>query len=78
MKLPVGVEFVKKDNWEIDSKTGKNKRKASVTKNELFRKMLKECNGKFNFDYVLADSWYSSTANMICCKEVLYRLLLWL
>lgn len=73
MKLPVGVEFVKKDSWVVDSKTGKNKRKASVTKNELFRKMLKECNGKFHFDYVLADSWYSSAANMICCKKVLNR-----
>lgn len=73
MKLPVGVEFVKKDTWVIDAKTGKNKRKASVTKNELFRKMLKECNGKFHFDYVLADSWYSSTENMICCKEQVKR-----
>lgn len=71
MKLPVGVEFVKKDTWEVDAKTGKNKRKASVTKNELFRKMLKECDGKFHFDYVLADSWYSSAENMICCKEEL-------
>jgi hypothetical protein len=71
MKLPVGVEFVKKDIWEVDSKTGKNKRKSSVTKNELFRKMLKECDGKFHFDYVLADSWYSSAENMICCKEEL-------
>lgn len=73
MKLPVGVEFVKKDTWEVDSKTGKNKRKASVTKNELLRKMLKECNGKFHFDYVLADSWYSSIENIICCKEELKR-----
>jgi hypothetical protein len=71
MKLPVGVEFVKKDTWEIDSKTGKNKRKASVTKNEIFRKMFRECNGKFHFDYVLADSWYSSVENMICCKSEL-------
>lgn len=71
MKLPVGVEFVKKDTWEVDPKTGKDKRKSSVTKNELFRKMLKECDGKFHFDYVLADSWYSSAENMICCKEEL-------
>jgi DDE superfamily endonuclease len=71
MKLPVGVEFVKKNTWVVDSKTGKTKRKASVTKNELFRKMLIECNGKFHFDYVLADSWYSSIENMICCKEEL-------
>jgi hypothetical protein len=68
MRLPCSVEFVKKDTWVIDSKTGKKKRKASVSKNELFRKMLRECNGKLHFDYVLSDSWYSSIENMICCK----------
>ncbi|TRW88619.1 transposase, partial [Flavobacterium sp. GT3R68] len=73
MRLPCCVEFVKKDTWVADSKTGKQKRKASVTKNELFRKMLRECDGKFYFDYVLADSWYSSIENMICCKKELKR-----
>jgi hypothetical protein len=73
MKLPVGVEFVKKDTWVNDAKTGKLKRKASITKNEIFRKMLKECNGKFHFDYVLTDSWYSSAENMICCKREVKR-----
>jgi hypothetical protein len=68
MRLPVGVEFVKKDTWVIDQKKGKNKRKASITKNELFRKMLRECYKKMHFDYVLSDSWYSSIENMICCK----------
>jgi hypothetical protein len=73
MRLPCSVEFIRKDLWVVDAKTGKEKRKASVTKNELFRKMLKECNGKLYFDYVLADSWYSSVENMICCKEELKR-----
>ncbi len=31
--------------------------------------MLRECNGKFRFDYVLADSWYSWNENMNCCKK---------
>ncbi|CAN1534892.1 Transposase IS701-like, DDE domain containing protein [Flavobacteriaceae bacterium] len=73
MRLPCSVEFILKDAWVTDSKTGKLKRKSSVTKNELFRKMLRECEGKFRFDYVLADSWYSSTENMICCKKELKR-----
>jgi hypothetical protein len=68
MRLPVGVEFIKKDLWVSDLRTGKKKRKASVTKNELFRKMLRECNRKMHINYVLADSWYSSIENMICCK----------
>lgn len=71
MRLPCGVEFVRKDTWAVDSKTGKEKRKASVTKNELFRRMLKECHGKFRFDYVLTDSWFASAENMACSKEEL-------
>jgi len=71
MRVPCGVEFIKKDRWVIDQKTGKEKRKSSITKNELFRKMLRECYGKFLFDYVLADSWFSSTENMNCCKKEL-------
>jgi hypothetical protein len=35
--------------------------------------MLRECNGKIHFNYVLADSWYSSVENMICCKKDLKR-----
>ena len=64
MRLPCAVEFVKKDLWETDEKTGKQKRKAGKTKNELFREMIGECAGKCRFDYVLADSWFSSVENM--------------
>ena len=71
MRLPCSVEFIKKDRWITDSKTGKRKRKSSVTKNELFRKMLRECNSKLSFDYVLADSSFSSVENMNCCKKEL-------
>lgn len=71
MRLPCGVEFIKKDIWVTDKKTGKKKRKSSKTKNELFREMLAECSRKMHFDYVLADSWFSSVENMIYCKELL-------
>ncbi|VAW10285.1 hypothetical protein MNBD_BACTEROID03-582 [hydrothermal vent metagenome] len=71
MRLPCGVEFIKKDIWATDTKTGKQKRKSSKTKNGLFREMLQECSSKIHFDYVLADSWFSSVENMICCKKTL-------
>jgi hypothetical protein len=71
MRIPCGVEFIKKDLWVTDKKTGKKKRKSSKTKNELFREMLEECSSKIHFDYVLADSWFSSVENMICCKKTL-------
>ncbi len=65
MRLPCSVEFVKKYTWVTNTKTGKEKRKSSVTKNELFRKMLRECYGKFRIDYVLADRWYSSEYKLL-------------
>ncbi len=71
MRLPCSVEFIKKDRWITDPTTGNRKRKSSVTKNELFRKMLRECNSKLLYDYVLADSWFSSVENMNCCKKEL-------
>lgn len=71
MRLPCAVEFVKKDLWQRDKKTGKKQRVASKTKNELFRDMVKECSGKLRFDYVLADSWYSGAENMKMVKKEL-------
>jgi hypothetical protein len=46
MRFPCGVEFIKKDLFVKDSITGKQKRKSSKTKNELFREMLQECSSK--------------------------------
>jgi len=73
MRLPCGLVFIKKDIWVTYKKKGKQKRKSSKTKNEIFRKMLLECSSKMHFDYVLADSWFSSVENMICCKELLKK-----
>jgi hypothetical protein len=64
MRLPCAVEFVKKDQWKDNKKTGKQRRVSSKTKNELFREMVRECAGKLRFDYVITDSWYSSAENM--------------
>lgn len=72
MRLPCAVEFVKKDKWELNNKTGKQKRVASKTKNELFREMIGECSDRFRFDYVLTDSWYASVENMKEIKELLH------
>lgn len=71
MRLSCAVELVRKNLWGTDLKTGKKKRKSSVAKNELFRKMLRECHEKFRFDYILAHSWYSSAEDMNCCKKEL-------
>jgi hypothetical protein len=62
--LPCAVEFVRKDEWVTDEKTGKQKRSSSKTKNELFEEVVSQCHENFTFDYVVADSWYSSAKNM--------------
>lgn len=68
MRLPCAVEFVKKELWVRDKKTGKIKRKASKTKNELFRDMVRSCAERCRFDYVMSDSWFSSVKNMQLVK----------
>jgi hypothetical protein len=50
----------------IDKKTGKTKRKSSVTKNELMQQMVIQCiRNRLKFEYVLADSWLASSDNML-------------
>ena len=71
VRLPCAVEFVKKDIWETDEKTGKKKRKSSKTKNEYYREMITQCHQNFRFDYVANDCWFSSVENMKLVKEVL-------
>lgn len=63
--LPIGYEIVKKDIRYQDKKTGRERRKASVSKNEYFRKLVLQAKkNDVKFKYVLADSWFSSAENM--------------
>lgn len=63
--VPVGYELIKKDISYCDIKTRKHRRKSSVTKNELFRGLIDQAvKNKVRFDYILADNWFGSKANM--------------
>jgi len=63
--LPVGFELVSKRETYIDEKTGKEKRKSQVTKNERYRRMLQVvCQNQIPFGYVLNDLWFASAENM--------------
>jgi len=65
MAIPVAFELVHKKEVYTDPKTGKEKRKSSVTKNEHCRQMLKVCvQNNLQFKWVLADSWYSASETM--------------
>jgi len=63
MNVPVMVELIKKELLVVDKKTGKLKRKSKISKNELFRSMISQCSFGVAIDYILADSWFSSSAN---------------
>jgi hypothetical protein len=65
LALPIGYEVIQKDVSYEDPKTGRQRRKASITKNELFRRLIQQAvNNQVPFDYVLADNWFGSKANM--------------
>jgi hypothetical protein len=67
LRLPVSFECVKKTVRFIDPKTGKEKRKSEVTKNEMMRSMVKNAveNQHLKFRFVLSDSWFASSDNML-------------
>ena len=70
VSLPVGMELVRKDQWIIDKKTGKQKRVASTDKQALFRRIVSSaCQNLSVVDYVLSDKWFASAQNMRHIKE---------
>lgn len=74
LQLPIAYEIIKKDKYYHDPKTGRLKRKATITKNEHFKNYLDKCiENKVDFEYVLADSWYGSKANMNYISEKLKK-----
>ena len=63
-----------KDHVYSELKTRKVKRRSEVTKNEQLRSMLKVCQqNELRFRYVLTDSWFASSENMIAIKQNLKK-----
>jgi len=62
MSLPVNVSFVRKDIITEDK--GKKKYKSSISKQQLYRFMVKDAASKLQFRYVLNDCWFASAENM--------------
>jgi len=67
LRIPISFECVKKTIRYIDPKTGKEKRKSTTTKNEMMRSMVQQAkeHQHLKFSYVLADSWFASSDNML-------------
>jgi hypothetical protein len=65
ISLPVGFDLIRKPIKFCEVKSKKEKRRATVTKNELTRNQLKVCQkNQLKYKYVLTDSWFSSKENM--------------
>ena len=65
VSIPITFEIIRKDLCFCDLKDRKEKRRSSISKNELFRKMLcQSFKNKIMFKYVLADSWFGAKKNM--------------
>ena len=65
LALPIGFEVVHKDIHFCDLKTKKERRKASVTKNEYFRQLTKQAlMNHVKFEYILSDNWFGAKDNM--------------
>ena len=63
--LPVGYEIVHKDIGYCDIESKKEKKKASLTKNDHFRNLIKQSvANKVLFEYVLADNWFGAKDNL--------------
>lgn len=72
--VPVGYEVIKKDIAYSDIKTKQERRKSSATKNELFRSLIDHAvKNNVLFDYILADNWYGSKANMAHIHNDLHK-----
>lgn len=74
VSLPVGFHLVAKTESYYDAKSGKEKRRSTVKKNEVYREMLRQALlNHILFQYVLSDSWYASAKNMVFIKHEMER-----
>lgn len=72
VSLPVAFALVEKDQEFTDEKTGKLKRRATVSKNTHYQAMLKACvKNEIPFRYVLNDVWFAAADNMKLIKTEL-------
>ncbi len=69
VSIPVAFEIVRKPILYCDVETRNEKRRATATKNDLMLEMLDvACHNQLKFQYVLMDSWFSSSSNMTHIK----------
>jgi hypothetical protein len=67
LRIPIAFECEKKTVRFCEIKTHKEKCQSAVSKNEMMCSMIRQAVKKqhLKFRYVLADSWFSSSENML-------------
>jgi hypothetical protein len=74
VSLPIGFELVYKTERYTDPKDGKEKRRSSRTKNEMYRDLVQQAvKNQILFKYVLNDIWFASAENMNFVKITLKK-----
>lgn len=70
VSLPVSFELIAKTEIYVDSKTGKQKRRSPITKNEYCKELIRQAiHNQLPFRFVLFDVWFSSSDNMKFIKQ---------
>ena len=64
LNVPLGVTLIEKTVPYVEAKSGQTKYKSEHTKNEYACQMLQIAKEQVTFNYVLADSWFSSADNL--------------
>jgi hypothetical protein len=74
VSLPISFEIVHKTEKYLDPKSGKEKRRSSRTKNEMYRDLMAQAvKNQIPFKYALNDIWFSSAENMNFVKITLEK-----
>jgi hypothetical protein len=74
ISLPVGFALIAKTEEYVDAKTGENKRRSPISKNEHYRTLIQQAvNNRIPFRYVLNDVWFAAAENMMFIKHTVKR-----
>lgn len=74
VSLPINYRLIEKTEFYKDEKTGKEKRRSPITKNEVYRQLLQQVvHNQIPFRYVVNDVWFASADNMMFVVHSLKR-----
>ena len=72
VSLPIGFRGVAKTEAYVDKKSGKNKRRSPLSKNDPYQALLRQAKqNQIPFGFVLNDVWYASAENMMFVRHEL-------